>query len=105
MSVGRSEAIRVYRLWFFAGADIGGISLLPTRQKRSHRKRNGGMPDLTPDDVVGFIATRLRSIDEMHEEDEDQESVIMPIASQELGHTFSPIGVRSVSEVMDRVDL
>ncbi|KAF4661593.1 acyl-protein thioesterase [Perkinsus olseni] len=58
------------------GADVGGISLLPSRQKRNHRRRNGGMPDLTPDDVVSFMPPftpdrRGSSVEEMQEEQDD----------------------------------
>ncbi|KAF4679692.1 acyl-protein thioesterase, partial [Perkinsus olseni] len=57
-------------------ADVGGISLLPSRQKRNHRRRNGGMPDLTPDDVVSFMPPftpdrRGSSVEEMQEEQDD----------------------------------
>ncbi|KAF4739312.1 acyl-protein thioesterase [Perkinsus olseni] len=85
VTVGSSRAARN------KGADVGGISLLPSRQKRNHRRRNGGMPDLTPDDVLGFISTHLRSVEEM-QDGQDYEEDVMPVASQDLGHVCSPIG-------------
>ncbi|KAF4665418.1 acyl-protein thioesterase [Perkinsus chesapeaki] len=98
------------------GADISGISLVPNPRKRTiHRKRHGGMPDLTPDDVLGFIHSRLRSVEEMQDVQEDVRIVpAIPLGAQ--GHSpvarseasflppFTP--ARSgVEEVQDEQDL